>query len=81
MLGEDSLSALTKGERLCGLFKRDESFFFCDLLLSLSGVFVEGGDEKFFDDFSEDAFFPLFGVLSDESEGLPLFLREDHKGK
>ena len=74
MLGEDSLSALTKGERLCGLFKRDESFLFCDLLLSLSGVFVEGGGDKFFDDFSEDAFLPLFGVLSDESEGLPLFL-------
>ena len=68
------MSALTKGERLCGLFKRDKSFLFCDLLLSLSGVFAEGGDDKFFDDSSEDAFLPLFGVLSDESEGLPLFL-------
>ena len=68
------MSALTKGERLCGPFKRDESFLFCDLLLSLSGVFAEGGDDKFFDDSSEDAFLPLFGVLSDESEGLPLFL-------
>lgn len=74
MLGEDSFSALTKGERLCGLFKRDKSFLFCDFLLSLNGVFVDGGDDKFFDVFSEDALWPFLGVLSDESEGLPLFL-------
>ena len=77
MLDEDNLSAVTKGERRCGLLDGDGAFLFCVCLLSSADFFLEGGGEDFFVNFSGDSFLGFFeAVFSEELADRPLFLRE-----